>query len=49
MNGGRLRGAVLANCMAIFAIVFSYISAYAKCFFVFHQPEKPDLSKLRRF
>lgn len=48
MNG-RLRGVILANCMAIFAIVFSYISAYAKCMLIFHQPEKPDLSKLRKF
>ena len=35
--------------MAAFALLFSTISANSCCAFIFHQPEKPDFGKLRKY
>lgn len=40
---------VLSDTMAKFALTFSKIGANSKCCWLFHQPEKPDLKKLRKF
>lgn len=42
-------GSVMANAITAFALVFSIIGANSRCCFIYHQPEKPDLKKLRRF
>lgn len=39
----------LANYMATFAMVFALIEANSKCTFIFHDPEKPDLTQFRKF
>lgn len=40
---------VLSNTIANFALAFSVIGANSKCCCFYHQPEKPDLKKLRKF
>lgn len=40
---------VLSDTMAKFALTFSKIGANSKCCCFYHQPEKPDLKKLRKF
>lgn len=40
---------MLSNSMAKFALTFSKIGANSKCCWLYHQPEKPDLKKLRKF
>ncbi|MGN0154606.1 MAG: cyclic lactone autoinducer peptide [Lachnospiraceae bacterium] len=39
----------IASFLSLFALLFAYIGAYTYCVFIFHQPEKPDFSKLRNF
>ncbi len=39
----------MANYMAMFAMIFTFIGANAKCTFIFHDPEKPDLTQFRKF
>lgn len=39
----------LAMCIALFGLLFSFIGAHSFCMCIFHQPEKPDLSRLRKF
>lgn len=34
--------------ISIFALFFAYIGANSCCVAIFHQPEKPDLTKLRK-
>ncbi|MBQ3514391.1 MAG: cyclic lactone autoinducer peptide [Lachnospiraceae bacterium] len=45
----RLDHAKVSYIIALFALVFSYVGANSKCCYIFHQPEKPDLSKLRKY
>lgn len=40
---------IIANCIAVFAIAFSSIGANSCCCCIFHQPNKPELEKLRRY
>lgn len=40
---------VMASAITAFAFAFSVIGANSGCCCIFHQPEKPDLKKLRRF
>lgn len=40
---------ILSSAVATFAVAFSFIGANSYCCFIFHQPNKPDLKKLRRF
>ena len=42
-------GSVMASAITAFSLVFSIIGANSRCCCIFHQPEKPDLKKLRRF
>ena len=42
-------GKAMACILSLFSLLFAYISAHTFCFFIFHEPEKPDLSKLRKF
>lgn len=35
--------------MASFALLFSVVAANSACLCFYHQPEKPDLCKLRKF
>lgn len=39
----------MPHLIAAFAAMFAFFGANAGCIIIFHQPEKPDLSKLRRF
>lgn len=39
----------LANCIAVFALAFSFVGANSCCCCIFHQPDKPELGKLRRY
>lgn len=40
---------MLPDTIANIALTFSKIGANSKCCWLFHQPEKPDLKKLRKF
>lgn len=40
---------ILPSIIATFGIFFSLIGANTCCCCIFHQPDKPDLKKLRRF
>lgn len=42
-------GKWIASFMAVFALVFVNMGANATCCWLFHQPEKPDLKKFRKF
>ena len=42
-------GKVVACIVSWFALLFAYIGAYTYCYYIFHEPQKPDLSKLRKF
>lgn len=42
-------GKVVAGIISLFALLFAYIGAHTYCYFIFHEPEKPDFSKLRKF
>lgn len=37
------------NFLATFAVVFSVVGANSACCCIFHQPEKPDMKKLRKY
>ncbi len=39
----------MPHLIAAFAAMFALFGANAGCIIIFHQPEKPDLSKLRKF
>lgn len=39
----------MAAGMTAFALAFVNIGANMACYWVFHQPEKPDLKKFRKF
>lgn len=39
----------LAMGIALFGSLFALVGAHSFCMCIFHQPEKPDLSKLRKF
>lgn len=39
----------LPNVIAKCAFAFSVVGANSKCCYIFHQPEKPDMRKLRKF
>ncbi len=39
----------MLHLIAIFGAMFAFFGANAGCMIIFHQPEKPDLSKLRKF
>ena len=38
-----------AHIISLFALLSAHFGARACCVYIFHQPEKPDLSKLRNF
>lgn len=40
---------LLARYIATFALVCSIVGANSRCCYIFHQPEKPDMRKLRRY
>ncbi len=40
---------VLAGIIASFALFFSIIGANSCCCCIFHQPDKPELGKLRKY
>ena len=40
---------ILSDTIANIALTFSKIGANSKCCCIYHQPEKPDLKKLRKF
>ena len=42
-------GKVMACMVSLFALLFAYLGAHTYCYYIFHEPEKPDLSKLRKF
>ena len=42
-------GKVVACIVSWFALLFAYIGAHTYCYYIFHESEKPDLSKLRKF
>lgn len=39
----------IPHLIATIGAMFAFFGANAGCCFIFHQPEKPNLSKLRRF
>ncbi len=39
----------IPHLIAAIGAMFAFFGANAGCCFIFHQPEKPNLSKLRRF
>lgn len=39
----------IANYIATFAVLSTVISANSKCFCIFHDVEKPDLTQFRKF
>ncbi|MCI8408502.1 MAG: cyclic lactone autoinducer peptide [Lachnospiraceae bacterium] len=45
----KINHTVLPDTIAKFALAFSKIGANSKCCCFYHQPEKPDLKKLRKF
>ena len=42
-------GSGIATLIASIALAFSFVGANTYCCFIYHQPEKPDLKKLRKF
>lgn len=40
---------ILPCLIAAFGMLFSIIGANSACCYIFHQPDKPDMKKLRRF
>lgn len=42
-------GKFIACMISLFSLLFATLSAHTYCYFIFHEPEKPDLSKLRKF
>lgn len=44
-----LRYKKVADIMACFALVFAVAAANSPCFYIYHDIEKPNLKKLRKF
>lgn len=45
----KIKSMNLANCIATFAVLSTVIGANSKCFCIFHDVEKPDLTQFRKF
>ncbi len=39
----------LSNYLAAFAMIFAVVGGNSVCTFIFHDPEKPDLTQFRKF
>ena len=39
----------LSNYLAAFAMIFAVVGGNSVCAFIFHDPEKPDLTQFRKF
>lgn len=39
----------VANMLASIALVFTVIAANSPCCCIYHQPEKPEMKKMRKF
>lgn len=45
----KMKSMKFADCLAAFAMIFAVTGASSWCMYIFHDVEKPDLSKFRRF